>query len=73
MSFGFKRAKYLGQTAGGPSRSDGDGSGNIMDGDWDELVIRFDRRSRQFKVRTAKEPRNRETAKLKRRKNAKSE
>ena len=63
MTFGYKRAKYIGEGESNSDRVKGRKT-DVLDGDWDELVIRFDKKSRQFKVRTAKELEKRKTAKL---------
>jgi hypothetical protein len=65
MSLGYKRAKYIGE-GGSNSEHAKTRKTDVLDGDWDEFVIRFDKKSRQFKVRTAKELERRKTAKLRR-------
>jgi hypothetical protein len=65
MSLGYKRAKYIGEADSDLGKTNGR-KADVLDGDWDEFVIRFDKKSRQFKVRTAKELEKRKTAKLSR-------
>jgi hypothetical protein len=64
MGTGFRRAKYIGNNSDTESRRAGHAKRDVLEGDWDELVIRFDKESRQFRVRTAKQTGNRKTAKL---------
>jgi hypothetical protein len=63
MTFGYKRAKYLGEDDSNSDRGKRRKT-DVLDGDWDELVIRFDKKSRKFNVKTAKELEKRKTAKL---------
>jgi len=69
MSLGFKKAKVIGDNESGSKRSDSlNASDPLFEKEWDELVIRFDKKSSQFRVRTASQPADRRsrraTAKL---------
>jgi hypothetical protein len=69
MSLGFKKAKVIGDNVSGSKRSESlNASDPLFEKEWDELVIRFDKKSSQFRVRTASQPADRRsrraTAKL---------
>jgi hypothetical protein len=69
MSLGFKKAKVIGDNKSGSRRSESlSASDPLFEKEWDELVIRFDKKSSQFRVRTASQPADRksrrDTAKL---------
>jgi hypothetical protein len=54
MGLGFKRAKVIGEYVVDSRRSGVIESADpLFDRDWDELVIRFDKKSRSFRVKTA--------------------
>ena len=69
MSLGFKKAKVIGYSESGSKRPESlSASDPLFEKEWDELVIRFDKKSSQFRVRTASQPADRRsrraTAKL---------
>lgn len=69
MSLGFKKAKVIGDGESVSKRRENlNASDPLFEKDWDELVIRFDKKSSQFRVKTASQPADRRsrraTAKL---------
>jgi hypothetical protein len=69
MSLGIKKAKVIGDSESESKRRESlSGADPLFEKEWDELVIRFDKKSSQFRVRTASQSADRRsrraTAKL---------
>lgn len=56
MSLGFKRSRSTTERDGRSRRDGQTETESLFEKEWDELVIRFDNESRQYRVGTTSEP-----------------